>query len=283
MDITRIDKDNIEAYEPFLTPEMNSAILSGEVISLGAFDDEADNAPTGIVIGEVEEDAFRIRYLLVDPERRREGIGSYLLDYLSQACLMNEIETFIAEYPDDGSFDDAEAFFDDGGFTKEKGEAIKYVMELGDVKKLRIFKDIENHKDPVEIQSFKDIKKGVLTAFTGELYKEGDTQLYDLLNDGISDGEISLAYVKEDKILALLVASADEKGIIVNWAYSDPNEYEHLLSVIKAFAARAAQKFSDDTEMSILGMTEAAQGLLEGLFKESIKTKTGWTVRKLGF
>ncbi len=286
MNITTINKDNISAYEPFLTPEIKEAILSGEAVSIGTYDDEADNVATGVLAGEPggpeAEEAFRIRYLYVDSERRREGIATLLLDYMSQICLQNGMSVFAAGFLDNGNYKDVEAFLDDAGFDKEDEGVTEYTMRLGDVKKLKMFANIDSLKPASQIQSFSEVRRAVLKGFAGELYRKGNTCLNDLLESGELDEDISLVCTEEDKIYAVMAASVDEDGVTVEWAYSDPEKYTLLLPTIKAFAARI-NKYGDDVEMHITGMTEEAQGLLEGLFKESISKKSKWIMRTLVF
>lgn len=287
MNITMINKDNIDAFDPFLSPEIREGILSEEVVSVGAYDDESENVATGVLAGEVgspdSDEVFRIRYLYTDPERRREGVATLLLDYMSQLCLMQDLEVFVAEYPDGEEYGDVDAFFDEAGFDKEDGGVKEYLLHMGKVKELKMFADIEEFKPSPMIKSFSEIRRPVLKAFAGELYREGKTCLYELLEGGTLDENISIAYEKDDKLIAVMAASVDETGVTVEWVYSDPKEYKLLLPTIKAFAAGLNKRFDDDTAMRITGMTQDAQELLKGLFKESIKKTTTWLKRTLVF
>lgn len=281
MKITRIDDTNLEAYSPFLSTVIKKEIKAEEgVIAIGAYDEEADNVATGVIAGQQEDEAFRIRYLYVDPSRRREGIATFLIDFLSEICLENEISVLFAEYLEDGQTEEVAGFFDYCSFDKEEGDAKEYTMRLGDVKRLKLFADIDSLKQTSQIQSFSEMKRALLKGFAGELYRKGNTCLYELLESGELNEDISLAYTENDKIYAVMAASVDEDGVTVEWAYSDPEKYSLLLPTIKAFASRIS-KYGDDTEMHITGMTGEAQGLLDGLFKESISKKTGWMVRTL--
>ncbi|MCR5521919.1 MAG: GNAT family N-acetyltransferase [Lachnospiraceae bacterium] len=283
MKITGIDNTNIEAFGPFLSESMKKILATeGETIAIGAYDEEADNVATGVIAGEQENEAFRIRYLFVDQTRRREGIGTFLLDYLSEICLQNEISVMFAEYPDDGEYEETAKFFDSCGFDGEAAVAKDYTMRLGDVKKLKMFADIDSYKPEPQIQSFAEVKTALLKAFAGQLCLEGNTCLSELLESGELNEDISLVYTEDDRIYAVVAASVGEKEINVEWAYSDPEKYTLLLPTIKAFATHAS-KYNDDVEMRIIGMTTEAQGLLEGIFKDSIAKKTGWVVRTLVF
>ena len=283
MEITRIDEKNIEAYSPFLSTIIKNEInADSELIAIGAYDEEADNVATGVIAGQQEGEAFRIRYLYVDPSRRREGIATFLIDYLSEVCLRNEISVLFTEYLEDGEEEEIAGLLDSCGFDKEAGDETEYTMRLGDVKKLKMFADIDSLKPASQIQSFSEVRRAVLKGFAGELYRKGNTCLNDLLESGELDEDISLVYTEEDKIYAVMAASVDEDGVTVEWAYSDPEKYTLLLPTIKAFAARI-NKYGDDVEMHITGMTEEAQGLLEGLFKESISKKSKWIMRTLVF
>ncbi len=287
MNITMINKDNIDAFEPFLSPEIKEGILSEEVISVGAYDDEAENVATGVLAGEVgapdADEAFRIRYLFTDPDRRREGVATLLLDYMSNMCLKQGLEVFVAEYPDDEEYADVAAFFDEAGFDKEDSGVKEYLLYIGKVKELKMFADTADLKPSPMIKNFAELKRTELKALAGDLYREGNTCFYELLESGILDEELSIAYRKDDKLCAVMAASVDDDGITVEWVYSDPKEYKLLLPTIKAFAAGLAKKFDDDTAMHITGMTQDAQDLLAGLFKDSISKTTSWVKRSLAF
>jgi len=284
MNITEINNDNLAAFSPFLTEEIKKAILDGpDVVAFGAYDDEEDNVALGVIVGDAGEYSMRIRYLYVEESRRREGIGTYLLDWLSQYCLMYEIEMFTAEYPDSEEYADIEDFFNDGGFSKEENPVREYSMRIGDVRKLKMFSDIDSFKPGPQIQSFSQMRRAVLNSFSGERFRRGDTCLYELLSEKLIDEDMSFAYVEDNSILAVMAASVDGNDVTVEWAYSDPQKYAVLLPTIKAFAANISPKVGNDAVMHIMGMTEAADGLIEGLFKDSISETVKWTTRMLDF
>ncbi len=284
MDITRIEQDNFYAFEPYFTAQIKKEIMMNpNLVMYGAFDEEAENETTGVIVGDPEEFGMTIRYLYVDESRRREGIGSFLLEALSQYCLMVEIEAFAVEYPETSELAVVAAFFDEAGFSKEYNPVREYSMRVSDVRKLKMFKDIDNFKVPAGIESFSQMKRAVLNAFSGELFRRGDTCLSKLLEEGPLDEDLSFAYVEDNKILAVVAASVDGKDVTLEWAYSDPEKYALLLPTIKTFASKISPVVGDDAVMHVMGMTEAADGLIEGIFKESISETIKWTTRELVF
>ena len=91
MEVTLIDKDNLQYFETLLYPQTVAGLRAEQpVIALGAVD---GGMACGALAGGPEGDFFRIESIFVSPSCRGRGAGTALLDELVRLCaLQPEIE-----------------------------------------------------------------------------------------------------------------------------------------------------------------------------------------------
>lgn len=282
IDLCRIEAGNLEAFRPILTTEAIEQLSYGDsTIAIGTYDTEAGNAVTGALVGEIVPDGFDLNYMYVVTDYRRQGVGTYMMDYLADLCLYSELHSIMVEYPTELVGEDVRAFLDALGFDEANMTECDFDIKIGDAKKLKMFADLSEGGLSTSVVKMSETPRRLLNSLAGELYTTGVTTLYDLLHSGEINEELSFVYLDGEEIRSLMICSDCEDGVFVEFVYSDPRYSTLLLPTMKKLAAGLAAKLSDDAVMHIIGMTDNAVSLLEGIFKDQITVKDNWIMRTL--
>ena len=139
MNIVGIDKENFEAVKGFFPADTLENLENPEFTVYAAVDHEGDSAPevSGVLSFFVEqaedEDAVKIDWLFVVPEKRRMGVGSYLLSELIDTAKEAGISFIYANLPDDE--DEAlEGVFRDRGYEIDTDYMPFFEGTIGELK-----------------------------------------------------------------------------------------------------------------------------------------------------
>ena len=139
MNIVGIDKENFEAVKGFFPADTLENLENPEFTVYAAVDHEGDSAPevSGVLSFFVEqaedEDAVKIDWLFVVPEKRRMGVGSYLLSELIDTAKEAGISFIYANLPDDE--DEAlEGVFRDSGYEIDSDYLPVFEGTIGELK-----------------------------------------------------------------------------------------------------------------------------------------------------
>lgn len=282
IDLCRIDKGNLDAFSPILPKNIVDMISRDDAtIALGAYDDERDNVVVGAIVGDLTEGGVVITYLYVVPGDRRQGIGSYLIDYVADRALACQLPGLRVEYPENEQSREFADFLDYMGFSREETETCSYDIKISDAKQVKLFADLSEKTLSTSVVSLEDTPRKLMNALAGELYEDGITVLYDLLHSEEINEQLSFVYLDGQEIRSVMICSDSDDGVNVEWVYSDPEYSTLLLPTMKMLAARLAERLSDDAVMHIIGMTGNAVGLLDGIFKEHVTSKERWVARDL--
>lgn len=280
INITRVESENIEVFHPLLTLPVEEMIRTAPTaVALGAYDEERDNLITGVIVGLGTDEGMRVTYLYVVPQERRHGIATDLVDYLAETSLMLEMGALRIEYLEGDEPQGMKEFLDKMGFATIPLEEISYDIKIADAKQLGIFADLSEEKLSTAVVQITEVPALSLKALSNSLYAEGITVLFDLLNVGDYDEELSWAYLEGEEIRALMICSDCADGVNVEYVYSDPKYSTLLLPTMKKLAASMSRKLSDEAFMHILGITDNAVSLLDGIFKDKIAARRRWIAR----
>ena len=121
MKIVGIDKENFDAVKGFFPADTAENLENPRFTVYAAVDHEGDSAPevSGVLSFFVEqaedEDAVSVDWIYVAPEKRRMGVGSYLLSELLDTAKEAGISYMYANLPDDED-EGLEGVFRDRGY-----------------------------------------------------------------------------------------------------------------------------------------------------------------------
>lgn len=272
MQVTLIDKTNLEAFSSLLYEGDRARIAAGEpMIALGLCDsdDDSPGVPVGVLAGEfTEEDVFFITNLYVVPGLRRCGGGKLLLNTLRDALpggVSFETEIYEDEDGEGVSFLEATGFemidADDGLYSVGLNEAclvLEPLMKKG-VKAAKAFCEFSSK----EIRSAGNyaVQKNLPMPIGGFLSSEIDTDLSSL---SFSNGTLN-GYIIVDK--------AQGGQPTISGLYTDKNPLT-IGELLMGTMNRMKSRFGEDTVIMIPTISTSGENILKRKFPMVKKVST---------
>lgn len=252
--------------------EYFAALLPGdEYISekglyiLGATDDEY--APCGVLVYEYRDDAYFVRYLYVDPDHRRHGAGSLLLQKMLWSFYqMKQIHPCYIEYTDQdetiGPFIEAQSNFMIGVSGRSWVISPDSRRQMDDYAKLT---GMDTDAVPFFKLSDADRKR-----FLDSQQATG----YRFLDGGLSqetsyDKDLCFVMIKDDHVRSAIFAGRNVFGNIeLAYLYAEKMNPLSIRGVLAAFLQAIEEKYPDDT-IEMVTVNAASGRLVSGLFESA--------------
>ncbi len=250
-------------YFRHLLPEGESYTSNKGFFLLGAADDEYE--PRGILVYELRDGAYFVRYLYVDPDHRRCGVGTLLIQKMLWSFYqMKQVHPCYIEYTDDdetiGPFMEAQANF----ITGVSGRV--WVISPDSRRKMDDYAKL-TEMDTNAVPFF---------SLSGDVQKEFlDSQLasgYRFLSDDHAqtasyDKELCLATVKDDHIRSAIFAEKNVYDHIeLSYLYAEKMNPLSIRGVLAAFLQAVENMYPDET-IELSTVNAASERLISGLFE----------------
>ena len=117
-----VTEERIANFYSLISPDTAEAIAMPETYAIGALlpaeEDESVFRPVGIVVFDLFPDEVQIKWLCVDEDERRNGIGSQLIAQVAAAVAGSDIPVLKCDMPTELAKEGVSDFFDARGFRK---------------------------------------------------------------------------------------------------------------------------------------------------------------------
>ena len=229
MTITRITKNNIDCFRPFLTEE--PGIQDPTVIRLGVTDD--NGKASGAVCARLANGRADIISLYVLPSSRRQGVAWFLMEAVEEIASDTGFEILTAEFPES---DDTCGFFSASGYDLFKGNGL-YCFSIGELLRSPLYRRYITGKTPRFISNVSDLDARGLKAvdsYTG-------IRAY--------DPKWSTAEILDGRCFSCMLSDSHKDFVNIIWLNSSSKRNLILLQHFCALANKAVEKYSDNDVM----------------------------------
>ncbi len=251
MEIIELKKDTLEDFAEALPEELfidlmldKRGLCAAGVLFL---DQEA-----GALCWEENEAGWTIESIYIYPDFRRLGLGTALLDYLTQRMTKKKVKDLSATYTYDDDVAMLKAFFIHYGFDMEA-----VTMPVGQVSLRQLADSLQQHK-----LIKKPKRYSVIGSLTLRQREDVDKYLMKKLGQHIDSFEVgppfSYVMMDKDKIQALLLFSQKEKEISLDFCMFKKESLIKTLPILVAVVEDLTASFSADTSVSMLLSNDAA-------------------------
>lgn len=265
MNIYTIEQKDADKVAGFISRDAYEALKNGlPVIVLAA----AENGEVkGVLTGALENGAFALESLFVEPGSRREGTGRALMNRLDH-ILSDEDMIIRAEYNiEDKDNETLAPFLEELGFEQEDSDYPVYYMSF--VRDFTV-NDTKRAED-TNILPFSKAGKELLRKASAVSLREG----YPLPEGGLLsvrvDRDASFCLVKDGRIAAYLTVEQEDKELIrissLFYPSYDPKG-AHVLLLNVANAVKT--KYSPLTRIAVPALSEASEGLIRRIFPGAV-------------
>ena len=235
-------------------------------IALGAVEDKE---AAGILIGRIVNEILYINWLYVDEKHRGNGAASAMLKRLSNAAFKAGTETIAVIYPDTEENSALTELLSKSGF------------DLGLSETQYIYKSTLNELDTA-LANFQRSGNGILTVnqipqymlrqFENVLKESGvfvEPELPIKTEEYLPE---SAAYIKDEKICAMMLFRYEGQSLSLSWLYLDSNFRSSFPLLVGAVLPPLKKKYGAETPITFAVVNEASYRLADRLMPALKKT-----------
>lgn len=258
-----ITQENLKEYDGCIPVQFRKQILNREVQAYGATFTDGEKA--GAVVAAVEKKQIRILSVYVEPERRRNGIGSALLERLRVVLEENGKEGISMDYPYP-DMRELELFLLSRGFREEAEGNQIYSIPVAVIGGMAFLRQPVPEpeggflflKDLPEEQRFRWLRR-----FGRDLPEDLSPQ-----NAG---GEVleeeSLVYIQRGEVTAFSICSRLGENVVYLAAlYAEKTAVKALVPLLQKTAMGICRKYEGET-LRVSAATDTGKRLAERLLK----------------
>ena len=269
-----IREDEALKASPFFSQEVFDALKKG--LPLTAFVAVKDSEAIGAVAGAIDGYIFEIWSIYVDPEYRRQGAGTALINALEELLeSVTEDKTAVAGMPIRVRYtsltEDNRAlrpFFLKLGFVEDPiPHPMYYVGYLDDIKS----RDKISSRSLTRVSGivpFSQTEDKLLKLASNVSAQQGYPMPEGGLLSGSVNRELSFCIVREGKIGAYVtVEEIDEDLVEVSALWSGLENPMELLSMLLILIDALRKKYSPETRVAMLATNDRADKLVDYLFR----------------
>ena len=249
--ITGITKENMDAFEKLLDPDVFEEISVGKSFGIGvvqegtaagaaAYSFDVDPLDAGTIL--------RIKYLLIHSKYRLDGLGDMLMAAIIAAAEDAGADTIAVLFPSES--EDLSGFLEGWGFELADGISPEIAISLKDVRDhMQIVENCRNVK-PLAEESTGDYRTIVKECFAAWGYKgflSGSVLSSDYL-----DLDLSCYMGSPQSPQALLLAHYTKKGkVAVEFLGSNNPDSEDEIKLLSFLCVEAMRKYKKTTFVTI--------------------------------
>jgi N-acetylglutamate synthase-like GNAT family acetyltransferase len=264
MEITSIEKENFEYFEPYtggpLTPEQSA---------LGLIED--DTAIGALVVSE-DDGVCTIDSLFVDPGYQRKGGGTMLLNALKECSEELEIRDFLVYYSEDEAIT---AFLTKQGFTCIQGDEVM-TISVNKILSSNNFQKVRGKEPEEGIRCIKDLARKDLNGLKGVVQEAGFPEKL-LANEDL-DAELSFAAFDGEKPEGILLANKVGENIFVSLLLVEENNQGILRKLLAAFSNALSHHAKKESLLQFVNRNEKLRSTLEKMIGQQFDvTGQTWT------
>lgn len=261
--VEHITQKNLNNYDGCIPVQFRKQILNREAQAFGAV--LADGEKAGAVVAAEKEKQIRILSVYVEPERRRNGIGSALLERLRTVLEETGKEGISMDYPYP-VMREVELFLLHCGFREEAEGNQIYSIPVADIGSMAFL------RQPVPepeggLLSLKDLPEEQRFCWLRRFGRDLPEDLSPKNAGGEVLEEESLVYVQRGEVTAFSICSRLGENVIYLAAlYAKTAAVKALVPLLQKTAAGICRKYEGET-LRVSAATDTGKHLAERLFK----------------
>ncbi len=268
-----LNRDNIRDFS-FLVPEdVVADILSDDGTTGFAALSSVKNTPlkyAGALCGcFITRTEYAITSIYVSEESRRQGVGTFLLDTLTDLLDGTDAEISIRVVRDHKEAAGLISFLEKNGFEEFFSESERiYVIDLVNASRVRFPEPLKE----LSIEPFSRVPKSVLRSFDPDL-EEG---FVPMPGDGFEgkkiDRELSMAVVSDGKLEGFCVVEdyLEKSPILSAFWMKEQAPASHSMSLISAVRDATVNKYDTDAQLFIPAVNDRMAEMLESIFPQKM-------------
>ncbi|MCR5053436.1 MAG: GNAT family N-acetyltransferase [Lachnospiraceae bacterium] len=250
MEITGINEKNISGF---------GGLLGGDIPQgAGALGAIEDGAPVGAALFSSDNNSCYLDHIFVHPKYRRRGIATALLSEAKKIMSDSGIFDMMCYFGEDEAL---KALLKKEGFAMVPSSPV-YSIKISDIASSeRVQKYLsDDSPDVTPIDSLSGGGKRVVQSLLAE--NEMDTAM---AKEGAYDGDISFAYMEDEKPTGLVLASHEDGDILVNAAVSNGKGEKAIISLMATFFKAAGRKAGMGSRMIFVGRNPSIVGFIQSM------------------
>lgn len=279
MEVYAIDEENIDDFGFLFNDDAIRSIKSGIGV---AFVVEKDERYVGGLCGKfVSPGDYRILSIYVLPEYRRQGVGSFMMETLSNVLPDKDMVLsikFVAIGEDRNTLN---AFFEETGFESLGG--IRNVVCYSTVSKLANVKLKAGKKDS-RYMLFRDMPSRYFKEFNASIsgfapLPEGGFDAPSIVKD------VSIGFVDENRLLGVAICEQKDEGNIIfsSLCIREEATMVVLSGLLARLKSEVQKKYDGDTGIFIPCMGEDTWKLVDAFFNEDdVEIASAYYMKAIG-
>lgn len=262
MEIATLNVNQMNAFRGIIPKDIFYQIEKQENIL--AFGGVENGVPCGVLVFALEQQQIRIIWLYVAEEFQGKGIGRILVRALEEKAFDDpQVDYLIMDVADSSPIDPMYMLLLTEGWTPIPFELSAYSCTLEQILKIPFWK--QKIKDN-NIYPLDQIPSWMLKEYGARLQKNEDMPSIPFPIDNKDyETQISMGYIKEDKIGAIVLFTQEEDELVLNYAHAQSDASIGFVKMIYTAFQRALEKYPPETEVSFATITPIAQKLAEKL------------------
>ena len=237
------------------------------------------DAVLGWMSVETTEGGWHITDIYVEPEHRRQGIGTFMVQHIVNIFDENGIFMPIeAAFGSDGANECLHEFFmGQGNFAVSKADTLVTVSprQRADSPAYQKLRTRKKHN----AELFAGLGNGIKRNFRNQLIETGEIAFLADMEDGSYDQELCFATLKDDVITtAAFVKAREENQFELSYLYVQDQDAAGLKDLLSAVISAFEEKHAD-AGLYFTIINEHIEKLVESLFGDHITSARGLVAR----
>ena len=248
MDITSIGSSNISAFSDLLGPgyDAGSAALGAVV----------DGVPAGVAAFHFSGGVCIMDNLHVRADYRRKHIASALMDSIAKTLILNGISDIMAFY---NNADGVTEFLKSMGFAIVPGDPL-FSVPVSKLLESPLISDLLCKNASDSVRPFSSLSGIQVRSLKNNFLKSELSPSF--CDEGNYDNDVSFAFVKDNVVTAVILASKRDYDVDVTAFYSGENNRRAVLELITAFSTAVNDEDDGDTTVNFIGKSDSVIRLI---------------------
>ena len=240
-----------EFFQEMILPSVWDKINESDIFLIGALEGEQ---VIGAAVFQLESTGAQLLSVAVEASRRRQGIGSALLQMCVRVLRRTSIQALYTILTEDET--EAAALVSSFGMECSDANYKHYTILLKDVAALPALQDNKNKTYALE-----DVSDLMLKRFLNTVFPSNPK----LVQKESFEPKVSRFFIENAQITACLLAGKTEDGLSLAWLSSQSKNKLSVLYLIQDALAAAVAAYPEDTNISFTGYEGTVVRLVEGL------------------
>ncbi|MCR5251300.1 MAG: GNAT family N-acetyltransferase [Lachnospiraceae bacterium] len=257
-----ITEENFYFFYPLLLPRVSEAIENGEpVTALGWV---VNGVACGALAGYLEDDHFEIVSFYVSPSYRNKGIGTRLLDELSELLVGSAYSLRIIFSCTESDHEMLERFLYRRHFSYlSQNRYNMYQTRLGDADRAGVLEKL-----PISdsIRSFAETENRLLLK-EEERARENFQPLPEggFLKETV-DRDISVVYEENGEYTAYITVEQKDRALVVTGADNHSGKPQIFMMLLRGAIDRSLKKYGENEELILPLTDDTAESIVQKVF-----------------